>query len=81
MSGRREWKIVDREFHNDKYDLLHVEITYHGKNKRRILNKYLVLKHEKRVPYELMEERKYGASEPLDGKAWKEGRIRGRRNS
>jgi len=78
MALRPLYKIVDREYHNETWDLLHVEITYRGKSPRKILNRYKVLKHEKRVPRDLMKDRKYD-TQPLDGKKWIEGSIKGRR--
>ena len=63
--------IVDREYHNLEWDLLHVQITY--KN-RVILNRYLVKKDEKRVPKELMKERKWD-TRTMDGKEWVEGKL------
>lgn len=74
--ARPAYKIVDREYHNDTWDLLHVEVQYPNRNGvkgRRILNRYKVLKHEKRVP-QPMKERKYD-TQPLDGIDWKEGRM------
>ena len=62
-----------RVYHNAKWDLLSVRIHY--KN-RSIENDYLILKHEERVPKELMEERKWGDTRTLDGKTWREGTIK-----
>lgn len=67
------WETLGRGYHNDKWDLLTVRIYY--KN-RTIENDYLILKDEKRVPRELMRERKWGDSRTLDGKAWREGTVR-----
>tara|TARA_R110001632_G_scaffold184423_1_gene304573 strand:+ start:44 stop:367 length:324 start_codon:yes stop_codon:yes gene_type:complete len=67
------WEILGRSYHNAKWDLLHCRAHYSNCS---IDNDYLVLKHEKRVPKELMEERKWGESRRLDGKAWKEGTIK-----
>ena len=69
------YKIVDREYHNETYDLLHIEVTWYGKSGRRILNKYLVFKHERYVPKPMVD-RKYGKSIPLDNKEWIEGPIK-----
>jgi hypothetical protein len=70
-----KWEIIDREYHNDKWDLLHVKVTY---SNRVIINRYKVLKDEKRVPRELMKERKWD-TRTVDGKKWIEGRIPRRR--
>ena len=77
MAGK--WTILDREYHNDKWDLLTCQIDYFGKRPRSIVNQYLVLKHEKRVPYAEMKDRKWGNSRTLDKKKWQEGTVKGRR--
>lgn len=68
-----KWEIMGRSYHDDEYDLLTVRVRY---GTRLIENDYLIRKDEKRVPKELMEERKRGASRPIDGKRWVEGTIR-----
>lgn len=62
------WEIIDREYHNDTWDLLHIRIHY----ERPIVNRYRVLKHEKRVPYGELRNRKYGPSMADDGGKWGE---------
>lgn len=62
------WEIMSREYHSPKWDLLTVRIWY----RRPIENQYLILKDEKRVPRNLLRERKWGRSRALDGKPWRE---------
>ena len=74
--ARPTYKIVDREYHNETYDLLHVEIKYpnRGEEKgRHIKNRYLVLKHEKVVP-KPMKDRKFDTI-TLDGEEWIDRRM------
>lgn len=68
-----KWEIMGRSYHDDEYDLLTVRVRY---GTRLIENDYLIRKDEKRVPKHLMEERKRGASRPIDGKRWVEGTIK-----
>ena len=71
------WDIVSREYHNSRFDLITVHVPY---TRCIAVNQYLILKDEKRVPRELLEERKYGPTRNLDGSEWVEGTIRrGRR--
>ena len=69
------WKIVEREYHNHKWDLITVHILY----ERVAVNQYLILKDEKQVPKHLLRERKWGITRALDGKPWKEGTIKRQR--
>lgn len=70
------YEIVDREYHNETWDLLHVKVTFKSRTASRvILNRYKVLKDEKRVPRNLMKERKWD-TQPLDGKKWREGPVK-----
>ena len=68
------WKIVEREFHNDTFDLITVEVSYRG---CVMVNQYLIRKHERTVPRALLEERKWGESRRKgSAQAWKEGRVK-----
>lgn len=73
MAGR--WKIIGREYWNLEFDLLTVQITYSGRYGRTIENQYLIRKEEKRIPKELLKERKY-STRTLDGKKWVEGKLK-----
>lgn len=62
------WEIIDRTYLNPTWDLLWIRIHY----QRPIVNRYRVYKHEKRVPYAELRDRKYGPSMPDDGGRWRE---------
>ena len=67
------WETIGRSYHNMKWDLLTVRVHY---KTRSIENDYLIGKDEKRVPRELLEERKWGDSRSLDRKKWVEGNVK-----
>jgi hypothetical protein len=68
------WKIVDRRYHNEVWDIITVEVSYRG---CVMVNEYLIRKHEKTVPRALLEERKWGQSRRKgSARPWKEGRVK-----
>lgn len=68
------WKIVEREFHNDTFDLITVEISYRGSV---AVNQYLIRKHEKTVPKALLKDRKWGETRRKgSNRPWAEGRVK-----
>ena len=73
-----EWRFMWRTEHDHEYDLLTYRIYYPNRAKavKCIENDYLRRKDEKRIPRELLEERKVGPSREVNGKQWVEGTIK-----
>lgn len=73
-----DWQFMWKTEHDHEYDLLTYRIHYPSRQNplKVIENDYLRRKDEKRIPKELLEERKVGPSREIHGRPWVEGTIK-----
>ena len=77
--GRGKWTLLEetRRYHNDTWDLIDAECRYPGGD--TLVNTYRIGKDEKRIPYKVFRERKWGPSRRKGSdRPWVEGNVKGK---
>ena len=66
--GKGKWTILSREYWDAKWDVLTVRIDY--PNGWSPVNRYLIKKHERRIPYKELADRRISPEQGKQHGAW-----------